>query len=70
MVNAEGVHGGAGFLNVHFFKAYEPGIMVSHMLVSSQNDYINEREWPDCITLEEFILLGDPSLKIGGYPSS
>lgn len=70
MVSEHGAHGGAGFMNVHFFKAYEPGIMVSHMLVSAQVDYLNEGEWKDCITLEEFILVGDPSLKIGGYPSS
>ncbi len=69
MVDNEGIHGGAGFMNVHFFKAYEPGITVSEMLVSAQNDYLNEREWKDCITLEEFILLGDPTLKVGGYPS-
>lgn len=67
MVDFDGIHGGAGFMNVHFFKAYEPGIMVSEMLVSAQNDYISDGEWKDCITLEEFILLGDPSLKIGGY---
>ena len=69
-VNNEGIHGGAGFMNLHFFKAYEPGVMVSEMLVSAQNDYLNEDEWKDCITLEEFILVGDPSLKIGGYPPS
>ncbi len=70
MVDNEGIHGGAGFMNVHFFKAYEPGIMVSEMLVSAQNDYLNQGEWKDCITLEEFNLLGDPSLKVGGYPPS
>jgi hypothetical protein len=67
MVDNNGIHGGAGFLNVHFFKAYEPGTTVSDMLVSTQNDYINIVEWRDCITLEEFVLFGDPSLKIGGY---
>jgi hypothetical protein len=69
MVDNEGIHGGAGFLNLHFFKAYTPGISVSEMLVQSQNDYLNSAPWKDCITLEEFNLLGDPSLKIGGYPS-
>jgi len=70
MVDNQGVHGGAGFMNVHFFKAYEPGVTVSQMLVSAQNDYIQGREWMDVITLEEFILLGDPTLKVGGYPPS
>ncbi len=69
MVDTDGIHGGAGFLNLHFFKAYTPGISVSEMLVQSQNDYLNSAPWKDCITLEEFNLLGDPSLKIGGYPS-
>ena len=37
MVNVHGANGGAGYMNVHFFKAYEPGVTVSHMLVSAQN---------------------------------
>lgn len=68
-VDHQGVHGGAGLLNVNFFKAYEPGIAVSEMLVSTQNDYINQVGL-DCLTLEEFTLIGDPSLKIGGYVST
>lgn len=67
-VDNEGIHAGAGYLNLHFFKAYEPGSALSEMLTSSQNDYINY-VWPDCLTLEEFILIGDPSLKVGGYAS-
>ena len=65
-VDSQGPHWGAGYLNLHFFKAYEPGIAVSQMLTEAQNDYINYVGY-DCITLEEFSLLGDPSLKIGGY---
>ena len=43
--------------------------MVSaEMLVSSQNDYLNNALWKEPLTVEEYILLGDPSLKIGGYP--
>ena len=67
MVDGNGVHGGAGFMNVHFFKSYEPGIAVSQMLVSAQNDYINDNPWIDYFTLQEFILIGDPSLRLGGY---
>jgi len=70
LLDDDGVHGGAGFLNVHFFKSYEPGVSVGEMFVSSQNDYIEQREWPDTMTLHEFNLLGDPSLKVGGYPPS
>ncbi|KYK31381.1 MAG: hypothetical protein AYK22_02560 [Thermoplasmatales archaeon SG8-52-3] len=66
-VDWHGVNGGAGYLNLHFFMNYEEGITVSEMLVKSQNDYINY-VFEDCITLEEFILIGDPSLKTGGYP--
>lgn len=65
-VDSSGVYGGAGYLNVHFFDAYEEGISVGQMMTSSQNAYI-EHVGPDYFTLEEFILLGDPSLKTGGY---
>ena len=68
-VDYSGIHGGAGYLNVHFFKAYEPGNFVSDMMTATQNDYINYVGL-DALTLEEFILLGDPSLKIKGYSSS
>jgi hypothetical protein len=66
-VDWHGVNGGASYLNLHFFMNYEEGISVSEMLTKSQNDYINY-VYEDCITLEEFILIGDPSLKTGGYP--
>ena len=66
-VDWNGVNGGAGYLNLHFFMNYEQGISVSEMLTKSQNDYVNY-VYEDCLTLEEFILIGDPSLKTGGYP--
>jgi len=62
-----GIHAGASYLNVNFFEGYESGIAVSDMFIYAQNEYLNN-VGPDCLTLEEFILLGDPSLKIGGYP--
>ena len=43
------------------------GITVGEMLTQAQNDYINN-VGKDFFTIEEFILLGDPSLKVGGYP--
>ncbi len=67
LVDKYGVYAGAGYLDVHFFKAYEEGITVGEMLTSSQNDYINN-VGHDYFTLEEFILLGDPTLRVGGYP--
>ena len=59
--------GGSCRMNANFFDAYEPGITLSQMLMEAQNAYLND-VWKDCLTLEEFNLLGDPSLKIGGYP--
>ena len=65
----EGLHG------LLFFQGYEPGTTPAKMLVYAQNTYMNmipmsyERDsMLDFKTIEEFILLGDPSLKIGGYP--
>ena len=62
-----GVHYGSSYLNLGFFKSYEPGILVSQMFTKAQNDYI-DYIGKDYITLEQFNLLGDPSLKVGGYP--
>jgi hypothetical protein len=36
------------------------------MMTEMQTNYINDVH-DDAFTVEEFILLGDPSLKIGGY---
>jgi len=66
-VNKNGVFGGAGYLDVAFFRAYEEGITVGEMLSIAQNDYINN-VGKDYFTVEEFALLGDPSLRVGGYP--
>ena len=66
-VDNNGVHAGAGYLDVHFFKAYEEGITLGEMLVQAKKDYINN-VGEDFFTIEEFILLGDPSLMVGGYP--
>jgi hypothetical protein len=65
-VDSEGVYGGAGYLDVHFFASYSEGVTAGQMLTGAQNDYINNVE-KDYFTLEEFMLLGDPSLLIGGY---
>lgn len=65
-VDAYGVYGGAGYLNVHFFASYTEGATAGEMLTGAQNAYI-QNVGPDYFTLEEFILLGDPSLMVGGY---
>jgi hypothetical protein len=59
---------GCGYLSIQFYEAYSSSETVSQMLTKAQNDYINNL-WRDYFTLEEFILLGDPSLEIGGYPN-
>lgn len=66
-VDKNGVYAGAGYLDVAFFKAYEKGITLGNMFIEAQNDYIN-KVGKDYFTIEVFILLGDPSLKVGGYP--
>ncbi|MEA2053578.1 MAG: C25 family cysteine peptidase [Candidatus Thermoplasmatota archaeon] len=72
-VDENGPHGQAGYMNLHFFMAYETGIHVSEMLVKAQNDYLNDiiddkaNDRFYVMTIEQFILLGDPSLKVGGY---
>ena len=57
-------------MNSCFFESYEPGIYLSDMFVNAQKNYI-DRVWVnvfnDCLTLQEYNLLGDPTLKIGGY---
>jgi len=67
LVDEDGVYAGAGYLDVHFFKAYNKGVTVSQMFTQAQNDYLNSIG-RDYFTLEEFILLGDPSLRVGGFP--
>lgn len=65
-VDESGVHAGAGYLSIKFFGAYKTYDNVGKMLTKAQNDYINYA-WKDYFTIEEFILIGDPSLKVGGY---
>jgi hypothetical protein len=66
-VDANGAHWGAGLLNTNFYKAYAPGKYLGELMTQTQTDYINT-VGKECITLEEFILVGDPSLRLGGYP--
>lgn len=65
-VDEDGAHWGASVLNTHFYEAYEPGSRLGELFSQSQTDYLN-KVGTECITLEEFILVGDPSLKLGGY---
>ncbi len=65
-VDSSGVHAGAGYLDVQFFKAYHEGVTVGEMLTQAQNNYIDDIG-KDYFTIEEYLLLGDPSLMVGGY---
>ena len=65
-VDEDGAHWGAGFLNTHFYEAYEPGAKLGELFTQCQTDYLTE-VGTECITLEEFILVGDPSLQLGGF---
>ncbi len=63
----------SGFANTHFFKNYGVNNITILGQAHSQTliDYITEHppmdERLDCKTVQEFALLGDPSLQIGGY---
>ena len=65
------VHGksyaGYAMLAVLFFKNYYEGATLGEMFISAQQEYL-DNVILDYMTLEEFILIGDPSLRVGGYP--
>ena len=65
-VDSSGVHAGASRLALDFFSAYHNTSILGEMFVEAQTAYI-ENAGKDYFTLEEFILLGDPSLRVGGY---
>ncbi len=61
---------GASSMHAFFFEAYEPGIHLGEMFINAQRLFIEniiEKVMYDPLTIQEFILLGDPSLKVGGY---
>jgi len=61
---------GASSMHAFFFEAYEPGIHLGEMFITAQRAFIEniiEKVMYDPLTIQEFILLGDPSLKVGGY---
>jgi hypothetical protein len=61
------------FLEIQFFKSYSEGKdMLGETHLSQLIYYMNEfppmdHKW-DCKHIQETVLFGDPSLKIGGYP--
>jgi len=53
-------------MSIEFFNNYKNSETLGQMMTKGQNAYITDVP-DDEFTVEEFILLGDPSLKIGGY---
>ena len=61
---------GSSCMHKYFFEAYEPGTHLGEMFIEAQKGYIEKvinTVIYDPLTTQEFILLGDPSLKVGGY---
>jgi hypothetical protein len=54
----------AGYFGIKFYESYDPGISLSLMYNNAVTSFI-DKSWKDYVTLQMFILLGDPSLKIG-----
>jgi len=64
------INTGTERLMVQFFLSYEPGITVGEMFLKSKQDYMNNA-FPlinECVNMELHTLIGDPSLRVGGYP--
>jgi hypothetical protein len=63
----------SGYANTQFFKNYGVnhktilGQAHSSTLIDYLNAYPPMADLTDCKTVQEFVLLGDPSLQIGGY---
>jgi hypothetical protein len=68
MIGPSGIIGGCCFLALKFFESISKNDYLGEIFVSANNEYLEKAAWWDPFTVEEFVLLGDPSLKIGGYP--
>jgi len=62
-----GVDSGAGKMSIEFFSAYNTSQYLGEMITQMQNSYITDVH-EETFTVQEFILLGDPTLRMGGYP--
>ncbi len=68
------MEGGGCMLGLHFFKTYirkekaKEKAILSEIYIEAQKKYL--KDFGDRIILHEFNLLGDPSLRIGGYPDN
>jgi hypothetical protein len=67
MINQNGEVGwGCGALTMNFFSSISDSTYLSDSMVYAQNTYLQDIG-NDPFTLHEFILLGDPTLRLGGY---
>lgn len=67
LTDDSGEYWGSDKFTEDFFRAYSENVTLGEMMTHAQISYITEYPFDD-LTVEIFILLGDPSLKIGGYP--
>jgi len=56
-------------LSLDYYKAYNTSITLGEMFLQAQITYRNDLP-DDEFTIEEFILLGDPTLRLGGYTAA
>jgi hypothetical protein len=68
-----------GFLTIEIFRSYRDGVdILGELWANSISKYLNDEQamssymsilnWIHYVCIEEWILFGDPTLKIGGYP--
>lgn len=56
-------------LSLDFYKSYNTSTTLGEMFLQAQITYRNDLP-DDEFTIEEFLILGDPTLRLGGYPST
>lgn len=73
ILGEECLSGKSNFMELKFFQSYSEGIdnlgeVHSNQIIKYMNEYPPMDDKIDCKLAQERTLLGDPSLKIGGYP--
>ena len=61
-----------GYIQLQFFKTYREGFSIlgevhAGAIIKFLDTFPGMKDRSDCKTVQQWILLGDPSLKIGGY---
>lgn len=75
IIEPDYIEKGFGYLEVCFYEAYAKGIdILGEIWRAAISKYldtwpmVNKNSWDEIKDVEAWVLLGDPSLKIGGYP--